>query len=51
MFAQVMEVGEIDLNSLLADHLGKRISMNFIRYIWEQVCPLLYVLSASKLLI
>lgn len=34
---QVMEVGETDLNNLLIDHSGKAISMNFIRYIWEQV--------------
>ncbi len=33
----VMEVGEIDLNGLLIEHSGKPISMNFIRYIWEQM--------------
>jgi serine/threonine protein kinase len=33
-----MEVGETDLNNLLIEHSGKAISMNFIRYIWEQVC-------------
>ena len=32
-----MEVGETDLNNLLIEHSGKAISMNFIRYIWEQV--------------
>lgn len=37
--AQVMEVGETDLNNLLIEHAGKAISMNFIRYIWEQVRP------------
>lgn len=36
-----MEIGEIDLNALLQDQLGKPISLNFIRHIWEQVsCPL-----------
>lgn len=42
----VMEVGEIDLNSLLIDHSGKAISMNFIRYIWEQVSSLVLVLCS-----
>lgn len=37
MHVQVMEIGETDLNALLNEHLGKRISMNFIRYIWEQM--------------
>lgn len=32
-----MELGEVDLNVLLSGHLDKSISMNFIRYIWEQV--------------
>lgn len=30
-------MGETDLNNLLIEHMGKAISMNFIRYIWEQV--------------
>jgi len=32
-----MEAGETDLNTLLASHAGKPVSLNFIRYIWEQV--------------
>jgi serine/threonine-protein kinase TTK/MPS1 len=32
-----MEAGETDLNTLLASYAGKPISLNFIRYIWEQV--------------
>ena len=34
---QILEIGEIDLNSLLQEKLGKRVSMNFIRNTWEQM--------------
>lgn len=33
----VMEIGDVDLNTLLTEQLGKAISMNFLRHIWEQV--------------
>lgn len=33
----VMEIGDVDLNALLTEQLGKPISMNFLRHIWEQV--------------
>lgn len=33
----VMEIGEIDLNALLQERQGKRVSMNFIRHTWEQM--------------
>jgi hypothetical protein len=32
-----MEMGEIDLNALLQERMGKRVSLNFIRHTWEQV--------------
>lgn len=31
-----MEAGETDLHTLLGNYSGKPISLNFIRYIWEQ---------------
>jgi serine/threonine-protein kinase TTK/MPS1 len=34
-----MEVGETDLNNLLIEQSGKKISMSFIRHIWEHVRP------------
>ncbi|KAM0787429.1 hypothetical protein ACM66B_003511 [Microbotryomycetes sp. NB124-2] len=40
----VMEVGETDLNNLLIEHSGKPISMNFIRYIWEQMLEAVHCL-------
>ncbi|KAK4049004.1 Serine/threonine kinase mps1 [Microbotryomycetes sp. JL201] len=40
----VMEVGETDLNNLLVEHSGKPISMNFIRYIWEQMLEAVHCL-------
>jgi len=46
---QVMEAGETDLNTLLASHAGKPVSLNFIRYIWEQVRPLLSLPSRALL--
>lgn len=39
-----MEVGETDLNNLLIEHSGKAISMNFIRYIWEQMLEAVQVI-------
>jgi hypothetical protein len=33
----VMEIGEIDLNALLQERSGKRVSMNFVRHTWEQM--------------
>ncbi|GAA93362.1 uncharacterized protein L969DRAFT_91228 [Mixia osmundae IAM 14324] len=33
----VMEVGEIDLNNLLQEKIGQRVSMNFVRHVWEQM--------------
>ncbi|KAL7008219.1 Serine/threonine kinase mps1 [Cystobasidiomycetes sp. EMM_F5] len=33
----VMEIGEIDMNALLQERQGKRVSMNFIRHTWEQM--------------
>ncbi|GEM07608.1 serine/threonine-protein kinase TTK/MPS1 [Rhodotorula toruloides] len=40
----VMEAGETDLNSLLASYAGKPISLNFIRYIWEQMLSAVQVI-------
>ncbi|GAA6001045.1 serine/threonine/tyrosine protein kinase MPS1 [Rhodotorula paludigena] len=40
----VMEAGETDLNSLLASHAGKPVSLNFIRYIWEQMLSAVQVI-------
>lgn len=39
---QLLEIGEIDLNSLLQERVGKRVGMNFIRQTWEQVRCLLH---------
>lgn len=33
----VMEIGEIDLNALLQERTGKRVSINFVRHTWEQM--------------
>lgn len=41
---KVMEVGETDLNNLLNEHAGKAISLNFIRYIWEQMLEAVQVI-------
>ncbi|SGY16192.1 BQ5605_C012g06799 [Microbotryum silenes-dioicae] len=40
----VMEQGETDLNNLLNEHSGKKISMNFIRYIWEGMLEAVHVI-------
>lgn len=32
-----MEAGDTDLNSLLAGYSGLELSLNRVRYIWEQV--------------
>ncbi|GAA5966395.1 hypothetical protein JCM8115_002857 [Rhodotorula mucilaginosa] len=40
----VMEAGETDLNTLLASYAGKPISLNFIRYIWEQMLSAVQVI-------
>lgn len=40
----VMEIGEIDLNNLLQERLGKKSSMNFVRHIWEQMLEAVYVI-------
>ncbi|GAA6055069.1 hypothetical protein JCM3770_001782 [Rhodotorula araucariae] len=40
----VMEAGETDLNTLLASHAGKPVSLNFIRYIWEQMLSAVQVI-------
>lgn len=37
MYNQIIELGEIDLSALLQERVGKRVSMNFIRHMWEQV--------------
>ncbi|GAA5968909.1 hypothetical protein JCM11641_000776 [Rhodosporidiobolus odoratus] len=39
----VMEAGETDLAGLLAGYSGKPISLNFIRYIWEQMLSAVHV--------
>lgn len=33
----VLELGETDLNGLLQERAGMRVSMNFIRHVWEQM--------------
>ncbi|GAA5853636.1 hypothetical protein JCM9279_005084 [Rhodotorula babjevae] len=40
----VMEAGETDLNTLLASHAGKPVSLNFVRYIWEQMLSAVQVI-------
>ncbi|GAA5870322.1 hypothetical protein JCM3774_004641, partial [Rhodotorula dairenensis] len=40
----VMEAGETDLNTLLASYAGKPVSLNFIRYIWEQMLSAVQVI-------
>lgn len=49
MRAQVMEAGDTDLNSLLAGYSGLELSLNRVRYIWEQVRRfLLYLVIVSS---
>ncbi|GAA6063688.1 hypothetical protein JCM10212_003355 [Sporobolomyces blumeae] len=45
----VMEAGETDLNSLLASYSGKQISLNFIRYIWEQMLSAVQVIHDESI--
>ncbi|GAA5830885.1 hypothetical protein JCM11251_001110 [Rhodosporidiobolus azoricus] len=40
----VMEAGEVDLAGLLAGYAGKPISLNFIRYVWEQMLSAVQVI-------
>ncbi|GAA5877933.1 hypothetical protein JCM8547_007085 [Rhodosporidiobolus lusitaniae] len=40
----VMEAGETDLAGLLAGYSGKPISLNFIRYMWEQMLSAVQVI-------
>ncbi|BGP55114.1 Serine/threonine kinase mps1 [Rhodotorula sphaerocarpa] len=40
----VMEAGETDLNTLLGTYAGKPTSLNFIRYIWEQMLSAVQVI-------
>ncbi|KAI5476845.1 serine/threonine-protein kinase TTK/MPS1 [Pseudohyphozyma bogoriensis] len=40
----VLEPGEADLAHLLQEHMGKEVSMTFIRYIWEQMLEAVQVI-------
>lgn len=44
----VLELGEVDLNVLLCGHLAKPISMNFIRYIFEQMLEAVQVIHNEE---
>ncbi|KAK4701142.1 serine/threonine-protein kinase TTK/MPS1, partial [Phenoliferia sp. Uapishka_3] len=44
----VMEVGETDLANLLQEKASKPVSMNFIRYIWEQMLEAVQVIHGEN---
>ncbi|GAA5934927.1 hypothetical protein JCM1841_004667 [Sporobolomyces salmonicolor] len=45
----VMEAGETDLNTLIASYSGRPISLNFIRYIWEQMLSAVQVIHEESI--
>ncbi|KAH8921335.1 kinase-like protein [Atractiella rhizophila] len=45
----LMELGETDLNGLLIEQMGKPISLNFIRYIWEQMLQCVSVVHEANI--